>query len=524
MSAARRHQGNQRLPPGPGNVDGRDGNALRESLARCCAAGVAAVDPLGTLMLALVRLAVALVGVAARLALRAVWSVAGPTADAASAAVRGAVAERRARVARFFVRRLPAVAPPAQLLSLTRRGPSDVEAAAMVLVGAVVCFASTNAEFLAYLFHATAIVAWCVARLATWRYVETLVVFLSIGAMLVFVGSAVLGTQMAWVGAARGKNVFAITWDSLRGVSHLAYALVAPVHLHLLWNRSAFAQPSMLLWFGFSSPHVFPFTAMAFVTEAFVVGGRTGPHVVEAPTREEHRAPPAAQLRCALGCDDPATLQGPCGNPEHVFCRDCFTHNVENILDNAREGRGARGVPCPLRSACGHPGMHQSHDLVGAVSPELVVRLHGANELAMREQGRLEGEAEARARAERQSGTLERAVQAIVDVSVPTCPGCAKAFELRDGCLAITCECSAIFCALCLARAHSSAQAHAHVVKCSLNPVPGNVFGDPQRTLHVMRRAALSRVRHALDGVPLDVQGVVRADRRVRAILHNLSE
>lgn len=56
------------------------------------------------------------------------------------------------------------------------------------------------------------------------------------------------------------------------------------------------------------------------------------------------------------------------------------------------------------------------------------------------------------------------------------CPHCQAVFYDFDGCLALRCSCGGYFCALCLAPHTSNEAVHAHVLNCTLNPVPGEYF------------------------------------------------
>lgn len=54
------------------------------------------------------------------------------------------------------------------------------------------------------------------------------------------------------------------------------------------------------------------------------------------------------------------------------------------------------------------------------------------------------------------------------------CPRCKKIFLDFDGCFALACTCGAAFCGFCLQ--DCGEDAHPHVRKCELNPVPNEYF------------------------------------------------
>ena len=214
------------------------------------------------------------------------------------------------------------------------------------------------------------------------------------------------------------------------------------------------------------------------------------------------------QCQCAVCMDYFPTSDGLRCNSAHFLCWGCFHDYVNNAKAPGAIGRYVdkngnltcpgckKATPYTIQqiSAHGGPQAAKAAEEFTNLRAQITSEQKLKEELEKQEK-RIREEYERIQRIkdvdEREATKLR--LDIIEQILTLRCPRCKAAFTDFSGCFALTCRCSAGFCAWCLK--DCGADAHSHIPGCVENGTPGDVFGSFERfnQHHQQRRQRLVR-------------------------------
>mmetsp|Transcript_9547 Transcript_9547/g.29050 ORF Transcript_9547/g.29050 Transcript_9547/m.29050 type:complete len:1012 (-) Transcript_9547:742-3777(-) len=235
-------------------------------------------------------------------------------------------------------------------------------------------------------------------------------------------------------------------------------------------------------------------------------------------------------VRTCVVCHCPEPRDGgiECGAEErHFLCDVCFSEHVESAEalcgeDDVRvKCCGSSHTGCEARFTLRDAAQHAAPVAFETLQRHIKDRLHvSLHESMQKEFDQWKAEFAAKSEMERRALSTRQHIEQMMELR---CPQCRHVFGAFDGCAALRCataNCGANFCAFCLA--DCGADAHPHVLRCRLNPNPGEFFVTEVAWARVVEGERRRKLDEFWGTLEPELKQAMAADVFVRQILRDL--